>query len=594
MNVAEFGQSIKAKYPQYANVDDETLGQKVLEKHPEYSDRVDANPNATKGVLDAFVKGAKNIKEGIVQSGQELDETLNTPTTSPAGTLAKYVKTATGLMTGIAKPFIAEPIATAMRAGGEVIQNATGYDINEETANAVGKLVQAGMDTEVAKKTVNAYNEYVASNPESKMAGAAIGDIAEMLGYVVGLKGAKGAANVAETAGRNVINTGIKGAEEGIEAVTKKAGNFAERVKEIGAGAKDKFLESDFGEKIAESVAPIDNTTRKVIDPLSSIPKENIPNIPAETIEAAKEATSGKLEFYLNKARRATSNPSLPTPLEFAGKKAEEALKVIGDKMSKYVKMKKAETEAVKDKLITGVQDLKTKLMDSLGEAAGVELKEGEFVAKAGRSMAVSDPADLGLIKTISSKLESLGENPTFRQVDDTVDFLQDILYKKKANLAVPINSKIESIVKKITGELNGKLRASGGQLYKKANQRLSGMIEARDLLNKALGYDGNKGGSLMKRVFSPTDGGTKKLFGEIKRITGIDLNEEATLAKFAMEQLGDARQANLLEQLELIKGSLGAGKGSFLTEFVKNVAKKAGEKVVGDPVDRARRILQK
>ncbi len=56
------------------------------------------NPNATKGVLDAFVKGAKNIKESVVKSGQELDETLNTPTTTPAGTLAKYVKTATGLL----------------------------------------------------------------------------------------------------------------------------------------------------------------------------------------------------------------------------------------------------------------------------------------------------------------------------------------------------------------------------------------------------------------------------------------------------------------------------------------------------------------
>ena len=97
-----------------------------------------------------------------------------------------------------------------------------------------------------------------------------------------------------------------------------------------------------------------------------------------------------------------------------------------------------------------------------------------------------------------------------------------------------------------------------------------------------------------MKRVFSPTDGGTKALFREIKRITGIDLNEEATLAKFAMEKSGDARQANLLEQLELIKGSLGASKGSFLVDAIKNIAQRAGKTVVGDEVDRARRILRK
>lgn len=167
------------------------------------------------------------------------------------------------------------------------------------------------------------------------------------------------------------------------------------------------------------------------------------------------------------------------------------------------------------------------------------------------------------------------------------------MLYKKKSNLAVPINGKIEGIVKNITGELNSKLRSVGGDLYKKSNQRLSGMMDARDLLNKALGRDANKGGSLMKRVFSPTDGGTKELFNTIKKITGIDLNEEATLAKFAMENAGDARQANLLEQLELLKGAVGA-KGSFLTEAVKNIAQRVGKSAIGTPVDRARRILQK
>jgi len=287
-------------------------------------------------------------------------------------------------------------------------------------------------------------------------------------------------------------------------------------------------------------------------------------------------------------------NPGEPSPLEFAGKRAEEVLTQLNDKLTRYGKMKKAETEKVKDIVVKGVPELRDKLMASLKERIGAEVKDGEFVPAAGRSIAVSDPADLKLIDIIEKRLGSLGDNPTFQQVDDTVDFLQDMLYKKKSNLAIPISGKVEGIMKQITGELNAKLRDSGGKLYRKANQRLSGIIDVRDNLNKALGTEGSKGGSLMKRVFSPTDGGTKALFREIKRITGIDLNEEATLAKFAMEKSGDARQANLLEQLELIKGSLVASKGSFLVDAIKNIAQRAGKTVVGDEVDRARRILRK
>ena len=36
----EFGQLIKDKYPEYADIDNVTLAQKMLEKYPEYSEQV--------------------------------------------------------------------------------------------------------------------------------------------------------------------------------------------------------------------------------------------------------------------------------------------------------------------------------------------------------------------------------------------------------------------------------------------------------------------------------------------------------------------------------------------------------------------------
>lgn len=55
MDTAQFGQQIKAKYPQYADIPDAELGQKMLAKYPQYGDLVktDAPSEAT----DTFLQG---------------------------------------------------------------------------------------------------------------------------------------------------------------------------------------------------------------------------------------------------------------------------------------------------------------------------------------------------------------------------------------------------------------------------------------------------------------------------------------------------------------------------------------------------------
>jgi hypothetical protein len=48
----QFGQSIKEKYPQYADIPDAELGSKMLAKYPQYSDMVDASSSRPQGILD--------------------------------------------------------------------------------------------------------------------------------------------------------------------------------------------------------------------------------------------------------------------------------------------------------------------------------------------------------------------------------------------------------------------------------------------------------------------------------------------------------------------------------------------------------------
>jgi hypothetical protein len=185
----------------------------------------------------------------------------------------------------------------------------------------------------------------------------------------------------------------------------------------------------------------------------------------------------------------------------------------------------------------------------------------------------------------VASRLETLAKNPTFSRVDDTIDYIQEILYKGSKDMTVPINKKVEGILKKVTADLNEGLKRTGGQEYRDINSQYAKIIGVRNDLNKLLGPKGNRGGSLMKRVFSPSDAGTKKLFALVKEITGVDLVDEATLAKFAMENAGDARQSSLLE--EVIRGRV-PSKASFIEA--------AARKTIGklqDPIGKARRIIQ-
>ncbi|MCK9370278.1 hypothetical protein M0R04_10260 [Candidatus Dojkabacteria bacterium] len=47
MNIKEFGQTIKQKYPQYKDVPDEELGQKMLDKYPQYQNRITSTETTT-------------------------------------------------------------------------------------------------------------------------------------------------------------------------------------------------------------------------------------------------------------------------------------------------------------------------------------------------------------------------------------------------------------------------------------------------------------------------------------------------------------------------------------------------------------------
>lgn len=299
-----------------------------------------------------------------------------------------------------------------------------------------------------------------------------------------------------------------------------------------------------FGPKGASSLAKLPakaaGAAREAVDSAatkaSSLVQTPIPK-PVETV--LKETPTDKFDNYVQIAKKATENNKNLTPLEFAGKQAEDALVNIQQQL-KATGSRKGELMKVGG--ITGFrgQGLKTFKQELQSLINSKSLVEG----------------DSKLIRDIKAKLEALGDTPSAGQVDKFVDFVQDRVFTGGRDLTVPVTDGTTAAIRGLVSRLNDELKSQLSPEYSQLNDAYSHLISVRNELNTKLGAEGERGGALMKRVFSPSDANTKELFAEVQKLTGIDLVNEATLARYVMDVLGDARQKSMLEQLRLLEVS--------------------------------------
>lgn len=436
--------------------------------------------------------------------------------------------------------------------GFEALKSVTPEPVEEAVKSGVEKVA----NTQPAQAVISSITEWATKHPEAARNLQAVVDIGSII-----------PANKAIGVGADLIGSGAK---------------------KVAVGAVDDVAR--IGNKVSDVITPIEKGTEVALNPTKLIPKERLRNIKIDDIVAQAEQKSVKLENYVKVAEEAVQDYSKATPLAKAGEKASGALNVINNKLSKQAQLKNDALDVVGEKTVKNIATFRTKLRDELRERVGVNLSltdEGiDIVPATGRSSKIAfDPADNKLIRDTYEVLSSLGNTPTVRQLDDTIDALQDLLYKRNSAVAVPVNGQVEGVIKSVTGQLNNAVKKVGGEQYRKANSKYAYFVDVRDKLNKALGSEGERGATLMKKLFSPSGEAPRRLFEDIKKLTGIDLVEEATLAKFVMENVGDARQASLLE--EVISGRLSTPKS-----FVGVAAEKLINKLQ-DPVGKARRIIK-
>ena len=346
----------------------------------------------------------------------------------------------------------------------------------------------------------------------------------------------------------NIANTILmaKGGQKTASAITEKSSNVFDVIK----STPDKITQypKEIGQYLSEKVTVLPEKVKNVL----------------------QTANIEKFDNYVKQGEKAIKDSRELTPLEIAGEKVDtQILPSIKEDLNRIGAQKSKTLESIK-----------TTKMPKVGTDAI------DFIREKTKAMKLTKE-ERNLVESLVGEIEKLGKTPTIGSVDKSVDLLQNTLFEKTKGLSIPVTSRVESLVNQTIGKINNSVKETakktlGADEYSVLNDSYAQKIELFNKLNKAIGEDASKGGSLFKKFFSPQDSGTKKLFADIKNQYGIDLAEDATLAKFVMDSLGDVRAKSLLEQVPLSKAGI-----------VTKAIEKGVEKLTR-PIQKARKEIMK
>lgn len=508
------------------------------------------------------------------------------------GSLTKYAPTfaASGLG-GVAMQVAAEKVAVPMIKGiAKPVATAavTGLAPIEATGRAIGGDIEGAQKRLTEGYQIPGLGQIKPIGAEIGKEGGFVKETRRMIGT--------GAEFAALLAGGEIIPA--------LGAVAGGVGGFGAAISEENVSPASIFLNTILGTVGGAVLGKMLGPQKikagiKAPEPTITAPgltiKERIAGIEPSTktlLEGTEpKAALSSFDAMMVRGKEAAINPRSSTPLELAGEKASEALRVLKQKMTSVGEKKTITLKSKAEQPIEGVNEIVSKIDSDIAERFGGQVEvtpDGIRISAAPGRRLKLDETDSNLLRDFYEELQNLGDNPTAQKTDDVIDFLQRKLYKARTNLAQPADKNVISYAKGVLRELNAKQQESIGGSYKKQNLEYAELKKAFDWLNKNLGAEVSKGGTLMKRVFSPADAGTKKTFEVIRQMTGIDLVQEATFAKIAMELAGDARQASLLEQLNVLTRGAGGLKEKILQFGLQKIGKH-----VADPETVIREMIQ-
>lgn len=316
MTVQELGATTKQKYPEYADIPDVELGNKILAKYPEYQNQITRpeTPKDTRGTGEKIISGIASLT-----GGKKLAET--------AGTLLAGQDESLG---GQNAQIIETLITQAKKFP-------TGSMRRKELLTQANKIAQ---------QYSSVADEQLASLPTNRQVLGSAAKLAATVG-TLGLAPASGATALGRVAQTATKIGGLSAISGGATAVEEGLGN-SEAVKgALGSGAVG-FILGGVGQSIAElgTFLTSPSITEGIYDRALHIPKRIIEKGKSPSGLLLKEGVSGSKSGILQKAQTISkesegqiteilsSNTTKIRSQEVIGKIQEELSKKFGNTLS--------------------------------------------------------------------------------------------------------------------------------------------------------------------------------------------------------------------------------------------------------------------
>lgn len=448
MNLQEFGQQIKTKYPQYASMSDEDVANKVIAKYPQYKSQI-------------------------------TDTTAQPEQPKPSeGFLRKVGGFASDVFKGVTAP-----VVTSLVRGGQAVQDAA--QIGAKTLET-GNLQKGLSETKTPEWNLPYYGKITAPKTGEEIGGTALKTVSAGLGAVAGgatymagqaMEENKGAL---EVAGQAVIGAATgKFAEFGSQllgAGLKTAGGF---LKEAGAGSKG-LMEAAAGQ-YEKVLAP---TTKK----MKQLAQKVAPGLAERKVtafsqkgllsEAEKQVKTFGQQIEDAWAKLPEEHQTAVRPILENITKAQEALTMKG---ADGTIIPEVNSEAFQQ-----LTSLKSELISIAGETNAPTRVLREYrqildgmINKAGKGFGLSlnDSAVLSGTKTVANAIrEQLGKaTPDIAKINNEFTFwkrVQDVVgatVERKTGQATPLGQKLAKGAGVIVGGAHGGIMGAieGGLIMK-------------------------------------------------------------------------------------------------------------------------------
>lgn len=291
---------------------------------------------------------------------------------------------------------------------------------------------------------------------------------------------------------------------------------------------------------LASKIKKIPVNTEKIANWFASEPSEQVKTI-------LKETSTSKFDDYLNIAKQSSVDP-----------RAKSVFEKVGDSLSDATKQIKKQTDSI------GSQKSQILKKANVGNQPFTDAPRRAII----KAMKLEDnpikEKVISGLKTIKTKVDA----------DNIIDKIQSMVYDAKGTGLIASGSSIEKQIRGIIGELNDSLKKSLPESYKVLNQKYADRISVLNTLNRSLGevVDGVpvRGASLIKQFFSPSGSKVKEIFEFVKKNTGVDLSQDAVVAKFLGDVFEDPKVKSLLE-------SVPTSKAGIVNKLIDFAAEKSG-----------------